>query len=82
MRIGFLGIGNLGATLAASPRQAAAAPLGLKDLRLAGESAEALRVPMPLLGVLRDHLLQTIAVEGEDVDWSGIGLTIAKNGGA
>jgi 3-hydroxyisobutyrate dehydrogenase-like beta-hydroxyacid dehydrogenase len=58
-----------------------AAPLGLKDMRLAGESAERLRVPMPLLSLLRDHLLQTIAVEGEDIDWSGIGLTIAKNGG-
>jgi 3-hydroxyisobutyrate dehydrogenase-like beta-hydroxyacid dehydrogenase len=58
-----------------------AAPLGLKDMRLAAQSADALRVPMPLLGLLRDHLLQTIAVEGEDIDWSGIGLTIAKNGG-
>ena len=58
-----------------------AAPLGLKDMRLAGESAEALRVPMPLLSLLRDHLLQTIAIEGEDVDWSAIGLTVAKNGG-
>jgi 3-hydroxyisobutyrate dehydrogenase-like beta-hydroxyacid dehydrogenase len=58
-----------------------AAPLGLKDMRLAGQSAETLRVPMPLLGVLRDHLLQTIAVEGGDIDWSGIGLTIAKNAG-
>ncbi len=58
-----------------------AAPLGLKDMRLAGQSADHLRVPMPLLNVLRDHLLQTIAVEGEDVDWSGIGLSIAKNSG-
>jgi 3-hydroxyisobutyrate dehydrogenase-like beta-hydroxyacid dehydrogenase len=58
-----------------------AAPLGLKDMRLAGESAEKLRVPMPLLSLLRDHLLQTIAVEGEEIDWSGIGLTIGKNGG-
>jgi len=59
-----------------------AAPLGLKDMRLAAQAADALRVPMPLLGVLRDHLLQTIAVEGEDIDWSAIGLTIAKNAGA
>lgn len=58
-----------------------AAPLGLKDMRFVGQSAEALRVPMPLLSLLRDHLLQTIAIEGEDIDWSGIGLTIAKNGG-
>lgn len=58
-----------------------AAPLGLKDMRLTGQAADALRVPMPVLNVLRDHLLQTIAVEGEDVDWSAIGGTVAKNAG-
>lgn len=58
-----------------------AAPLGLKDMRLVGQSAETLRVPMPVLNVLRDHLLQTIGVEGEDIDWSGIAQTIARNGG-
>jgi 3-hydroxyisobutyrate dehydrogenase-like beta-hydroxyacid dehydrogenase len=58
-----------------------AAPLGLKDMRLASQAAEAERVPMPLLSLLRDHLLQTIATEGEDIDWSGIGRTIAKNAG-
>jgi 3-hydroxyisobutyrate dehydrogenase-like beta-hydroxyacid dehydrogenase len=58
-----------------------AAPLGLKDMRLAGLSAEALRVPMPLLNVLRDHLLQTIAQQGDDIDWSGIAHTVGKNAG-
>ncbi len=58
-----------------------AAPLGLKDMRLTGQSAETLRVPMPLLGVLRDHLLQAIAGEGSDVDWSAIGAAIRKNAG-
>jgi 3-hydroxyisobutyrate dehydrogenase-like beta-hydroxyacid dehydrogenase len=58
-----------------------AAPLGLKDMRLVGQSAEALRVPMPLLSLLRDHLLQTIAQEGEDVDWSAIAQAIGKNAG-
>ena len=58
-----------------------AAPLGLKDMRLVGESAEALRVPMPVLNVLRDHLLQTIALLGDDVDWSAIGHTVARNAG-
>ena len=57
------------------------APLGLKDMRLVGESAEKHRVAMPLLSVLRDHLLETIAKEGDDIDWSGIGLTIRKNAG-
>jgi 3-hydroxyisobutyrate dehydrogenase-like beta-hydroxyacid dehydrogenase len=59
-----------------------AAPLGLKDMELTADSALALRVPMPLLGVLRDHLLQTIAREGEDIDWSGIAGTIAANAGS
>lgn len=58
-----------------------AAPLGLKDMRLVGQSAEALRVPMPVLNVLRDHLLQTIDAHGEEIDWSGIGRTIAANAG-
>jgi 3-hydroxyisobutyrate dehydrogenase-like beta-hydroxyacid dehydrogenase len=58
-----------------------AAPLGLKDMRLAAQSAEKLRVPMPLLSLLRDHLLQTIATEGEEIDWSGIARTVQKNAG-
>jgi 3-hydroxyisobutyrate dehydrogenase-like beta-hydroxyacid dehydrogenase len=58
-----------------------AAPLGLKDMRLAAQSADTLRVPMPLLSLLRDHLLQTIAQQGDDVDWSAIALSIGKNAG-
>ncbi len=57
------------------------APLGLKDMRLAGESAERTRVPMPLLGLLRDHLIETIGREGEEIDWSGIGKTVLRNAG-
>jgi 3-hydroxyisobutyrate dehydrogenase-like beta-hydroxyacid dehydrogenase len=74
---------NYGAALAEERFKPAgfAAPLGLKDMRLVGQSAETLRVPMPVLNVLRDHLLQTIGAEGEDIDWSGIGRVIAKNGG-
>jgi len=58
-----------------------AAPLGLKDMRLAAQSADTLRVPMPLLGVLRDHLLQAIAQMGDDVDWSAIAHSIRNNAG-
>jgi 3-hydroxyisobutyrate dehydrogenase-like beta-hydroxyacid dehydrogenase len=58
-----------------------AAPLGLKDMRLTSESAETLRVPMPLLGILRDHLLQAIATAGSDIDWSGLGSVVRKNAG-
>jgi 3-hydroxyisobutyrate dehydrogenase-like beta-hydroxyacid dehydrogenase len=72
-----------GAILAADRFRPAgfAAPLGLKDMRLVGQSAEALRVPMPLLSLLRDHLLQTIAQQGEDIDWSAIAHTVGKNAG-
>src|SRR6202051_2640284 len=72
-----------GAILAAERFRPAgfAAPLGLKDMRLVGQSADALRVPMPLLSLLRDHLLQTIAQEGEDIDWSAIALVARKNSG-
>ena len=58
-----------------------AAPLGLKDMHLASHAAEARRVPMPLLSLLRDHLLETLAKEGEDIDWSGIARTTARNAG-
>jgi 3-hydroxyisobutyrate dehydrogenase-like beta-hydroxyacid dehydrogenase len=58
-----------------------AAPLGLKDMRLAAQSSEALSVPMPLLNILRDHLIQTIAQQGEDIDWSAIARTSARNAG-
>jgi 3-hydroxyisobutyrate dehydrogenase-like beta-hydroxyacid dehydrogenase len=58
-----------------------AAPLGLKDMRLAGEAAEALRVPMPILSVLRDRLLQLIAQEGDEIDWSAITRASARNAG-
>lgn len=58
------------------------APLGLKDMRLAGAAAEELRTPMPFLGVIRDHLLETIALEGEDIDWSGLALAVRRNAGA
>lgn len=57
------------------------APLGLKDMRLTGAAAEELRTPMPFLNVIRDHLLQTIAVEGEDIDWSAMALAVERNAG-
>jgi 3-hydroxyisobutyrate dehydrogenase-like beta-hydroxyacid dehydrogenase len=74
---------NYGAMLVAKKFRPAgfAAPLGLKDMRLAAQAADNLRVPMPLLGVLRDHLLETLALEGEDIDWSGIGRAIDRNAG-
>jgi len=36
---------------------------------------------MPVLNVVRDHLLQTIATEGEEIDWSAIARIIDNNAG-
>jgi hypothetical protein len=34
-----------------------------------------------LLGLLHDHLLSTIAIDGEDVDWSALALSVRWAGG-
>lgn len=57
------------------------APLGLKDMTLVAAAATAARVPMPVLGIVRDHLLSTIAVDGDEVDWAAIGGTVFRNAG-
>lgn len=58
-----------------------AAPLGLKDMNLVDAAATASRVPMPVLGVVRDHLRSTIASHGPDVDWAGIALAVRQAAG-
>jgi 3-hydroxyisobutyrate dehydrogenase-like beta-hydroxyacid dehydrogenase len=58
-----------------------AAPLGLKDMNLADSAATAARVPMPALGVVRDHLRAAIAMEGEDIDWASVALAVRKAAG-
>ena len=59
-----------------------AAPLGLEDMNLVDAAATASRVPMPVLGVIRDHLRTTIAQEGEEIDWAGIALAVRRSAGA
>lgn len=58
-----------------------AAPLGLKDMNLADAAATASRVPMPLLGIIRDHLRAAIAQEGEAIDWAGAALAVRRSAG-
>lgn len=57
------------------------APLGLKDMNLVSEAATAARVPMPMLAVVRNHLLSLIAREGEDVDWATLARTVESEAG-
>lgn len=59
-----------------------AAPLGLKDIRLALAAAEALRVPMPLASLIRDRFLALLARGGEALDWSAISQLAAADAGA
>jgi 3-hydroxyisobutyrate dehydrogenase-like beta-hydroxyacid dehydrogenase len=58
-----------------------AAPLGLKDIRLALGAAEELRVPLPLASLLRDRFLTLLAQDGSHLDWSAIGTLPAKDAG-
>jgi len=58
-----------------------AAPLGLKDMNLVDAAAGTLRAPMPVLGVVRDHLRTAIAQDGPDVDWAAIGLVARRSAG-
>jgi 3-hydroxyisobutyrate dehydrogenase-like beta-hydroxyacid dehydrogenase len=58
-----------------------AAPLGLKDMRLTLDAAEALRVPMPLASLLRDRFLALLAQGGGQLDWSAIGQLAARDAG-
>ena len=49
-----------------------AAPLGLKDARLAIAAGEGLRVPLPLANLVRDRFLRLLARGDETLDWSAI----------
>lgn len=58
-----------------------ALPLGYKDINLALAAADAARVPLPLASVLRDSLLETLALGDEDVDWSAMSMIAARRAG-
>ena len=54
-------------------------PLGLKDVRLALEAAEATNLTMPLANVVRDHLLQALAQGYDNEDWAVVARVIKNN---
>jgi 3-hydroxyisobutyrate dehydrogenase-like beta-hydroxyacid dehydrogenase len=57
------------------------APLGLKDMNLVSEAATDARVPMPVLAVIRNHILSLIAREGEEVDWAALARSVETEAG-
>ena len=58
-----------------------AAPLGLKDVKLALAAADDLRVPLPIGSLLRDRFLTLLAQGGEHLDWSAMGSLAAGDAG-
>lgn len=58
-----------------------ALPLGLKDVRLVLQAAEAQSVPMPVASVIRDRFLTAMARGNANKDWSALGLVAAQDAG-
>jgi 3-hydroxyisobutyrate dehydrogenase-like beta-hydroxyacid dehydrogenase len=58
-----------------------AAALGLKDVELVAAAAKSLRVPMPALAVVREHLVELLAQDGGELDWAAILLPIERAAG-
>jgi 3-hydroxyisobutyrate dehydrogenase-like beta-hydroxyacid dehydrogenase len=55
--------------------------LGLKDVRLALETAEECAAPMPLASLIRDHFLSAMAHGQAELDWSSVARVSARNAG-
>jgi 3-hydroxyisobutyrate dehydrogenase-like beta-hydroxyacid dehydrogenase len=55
--------------------------LGLKDIRLALNAADALAVPMPAASLVRDHFLAGMAQGAGQSDWSALARLSARNAG-
>lgn len=55
--------------------------LGLKDIDLFLRTADSLRVPSPIAGLLHDRLMTGLANKRDDLDWSAIALTVMEEAG-
>jgi len=55
--------------------------LGLKDMRLALETAYECGAPMPLASLIRDHFLSAVAHGQAELDWSSMAQVPARNAG-
>jgi 3-hydroxyisobutyrate dehydrogenase-like beta-hydroxyacid dehydrogenase len=58
-----------------------ATKLGLKDVRLVLQAAEAANVPMPIASVVRDRFVTAMARGNAEKDWSILGRTAAQDAG-
>lgn len=58
-----------------------ATKLGLKDVRLVLQAAEAASVPMPIASVVRDRFVTAMARGNAEADWSVLGRIAAEDAG-
>lgn len=58
-----------------------AAPLGLKDIRLALAASHKLGVDMPFANQLHDRFTELLRTGGEDQDWSAVGRMAFRHAG-
>jgi 3-hydroxyisobutyrate dehydrogenase-like beta-hydroxyacid dehydrogenase len=74
---------NYGAMIAERRYEPAAfrLALGLKDLRLVQEASETARTPMPFASVLRDHLLEAVALGDGERDWAALAEVARRHAG-
>jgi 3-hydroxyisobutyrate dehydrogenase-like beta-hydroxyacid dehydrogenase len=55
--------------------------LGLKDMDLVRDSADQVRMPMPLASLLHDRLLAGVAKGRGEMDWSALSLDVLEDAG-
>ena len=55
--------------------------LGLKDIRLALETAQECSAPMPVASVIRDHFVAAMAQGQAESDWSSVARIAARDAG-
>ena len=55
--------------------------LGLKDVSLAMQSGDQLRVPVPLANLMHDHMLAAVNRSGENVDWAAMTTVLREQAG-
>ena len=90
MKVGFVGLGNMGSAIAtygsmiASDRFEPAGfklPLGLKDNRLLLAAAEEATVPMPMASLVHDRFITALAQGLAESDWAAIARISYDNAG-
>jgi 3-hydroxyisobutyrate dehydrogenase-like beta-hydroxyacid dehydrogenase len=81
--LGSPAFNSYGARIAAAAYQPAgfAVPLGLKDVELVLAAGRELRVPLPAAGVVREHLVSTLARGREAWDWSSLATVVREDSG-